>query len=156
MNLYDIEVALETGETYTLDRYKGKVMLIVNTASRCGFATQFDELQTLYETYKDQDFVVLGFPSNQFKQEDKSADEAAEACRLTYGVSFPMHELVTLNGSDAHPLFQHLTEATKGILGKAIKWNFTKFLVDKKGNVVNRYSPKTTPMSFEDDIKVYL
>lgn len=156
MNLYDIEVALETGETYTLDRYKGKVMLIVNTASRCGFATQFDELQTLYETYKDQDFVVLGFPSNQFKQEDKSADEAAEACRLTYGVSFPMHELVTLNGSDAHPLFQHLTEATKGILGKAIKWNFTKFLVDKKGNVVNRYAPKTTPMSFEDDIKGYL
>lgn len=156
MNLYDIEVALETGETYTLDRYKGKVMLIVNTASRCGFATQFDELQTLYETYKDQDFVVLGFPSNQFKQEDKSADEAAEACRLTYGVSFPMHELVTLNGSDAHPLFQHLTEATKGILGKAIKWNFTKFLVDKKGNVVNRYAPKTTPMSFEDEIKGYL
>lgn len=156
MNLYDIEVALETGETYTLNRYKGKVMLIVNTASRCGFATQFDELQTLYETYKDQDFVVLGFPSNQFKQEDKSADEAAEACRLTYGVSFPMHELVTLNGSDAHPLFQHLTEATKGILGKAIKWNFTKFLVDKKGNVVNRYAPKTTPMSFEDDIKGYL
>lgn len=156
MNLYDIEVALETGETYTLNRYKGKVMLIVNTASRCGFATQFDELQTLYETYKDQDFVVLGFPSNQFKQEDKSADEAAEACRLTYGVSFPMHELVTLNGSDAHPLFQHLTEATKGILGKAIKWNFTKFLVDKKGNVVNRYAPKTTPMSFEDEIKGYL
>lgn len=156
MNLYDIEVALETGETYTLDRYKGKVMLIVNTASRCGFATQFDELQTLYETYKDQDFVVLGFPSNQFKQEDKSADEAAEACRLTYGVSFPMHELVTLNGSDAHPLFQHLTEATKGILGKAIKWNFTKFLVDKKGNVVNRYAPKTTPKSFEDEIKGYL
>ena len=156
MNLYDIEVALETGETYTLDRYKGKVMLIVNTASRCGFATQFDELQTLYETYKDQEFVVLGFPSNQFKQEDKSADEAAEACRLTYGVSFPMHELVTLNGSDAHPLFQHLTEATKGILGKAIKWNFTKFLVDKKGNVVNRYAPKTTPKSFEDEIKGYL
>ena len=156
MNLYDIEVALETGETYTLNRYKGKVMLIVNTASRCGFATQFDELQTLYETYKDQDFVVLGFPSNQFKQEDKSADEAAEACRLTYGVSFPMHELVTLNGSDAHPLFQHLTEATKGILGKAIKWNFTKFLVDKKGNVVNRYAPKTTPKSFEDEIKGYL
>lgn len=156
MKLYDIEVALETGETYTLDRYKGKVMLIVNTASKCGLANQFDELQKLYDTYKDQNFVVLGFPSNQFKQENKGAEEAAESCRLTYGVSFPMHEIVTLNGPDAHPLFQHLTTETKGLLGKAVKWNFTKFLVDKEGNVVTRYAPTATPASFEEEIKTYL
>lgn len=156
MNLYDIEVALENGESYTLDRYKGQVMLIVNTASKCGLAPQFDELQKLYDTYKDQGLVILGFPSNQFKQENKSADEAAEACRLTYGVSFPMHELVTLNGKDAHPLFQHLTEETKGLLTKGIKWNFTKFLVDKQGNVVKRFGPQTSPLSFADEIKEYL
>lgn len=156
MNLYDIEVALETGETYTLDRYQGKIMLIVNTATKCGLATQFDELQVIYDTYKDQDFIVLGFPSNQFKQEDKPANEAAEVCRLTYGVTFPMHELVTLNGSKAHPLFQLLTEETKGLLGKTIKWNFTKFLVNRKGNVVKRFAPTASPISFEDEIKEYL
>ncbi|APZ49580.1 glutathione peroxidase [Jeotgalibaca sp. PTS2502] len=156
MGIYDISVTAENGESYQLDRYKGKTMLIVNTATKCGLATQFDELQALYEKYSEQDFVVLGFPSNQFKQEVSSANEAAEACRLTYGVSFPMHDIVTINGKGAHPLFQLLTEETKGILGSAIKWNFTKFLVDKNGTIVKRFGPKDTPRSFEKEIEEYL
>lgn len=156
MGIYDISVTAENGESYQLDRYKGKTMLIVNTATKCGLAPQFDELQALYEKYSEQDFVVLGFPSNQFKQEVSSANEAAEACRLTYGVSFPMHDIVTINGKGAHPLFQLLTEETKGILGSAIKWNFTKFLVDKNGTIVKRFGPKDTPTSFEKEIEEYL
>ncbi|QII82043.1 glutathione peroxidase [Jeotgalibaca arthritidis] len=156
MGIYDISVTAENGESYQLDRYKGKTMLIVNTATKCGLATQFDELQALYEKYSEQDFVVLGFPSNQFKQEVSSANEAAEACRLTYGVSFPMHDIVTINGKGAHPLFKLLTEETKGILGSAIKWNFTKFLVDKNGTIVKRFGPKDRPASFEKEIEAYL
>ncbi|WP_373738346.1 glutathione peroxidase, partial [Jeotgalibaca porci] len=131
MNIYDISVTMENGEAYQLDRYKGKTLLIVNTATKCGLAPQFDELQKLYDKYKAEDFVILGFPSNQFKQEVATVEDAAEACRMTYGVSFPMHEIVKINGKDAHPLFKMLTDETKGVLGSAIKWNFTKFLVDK-------------------------
>lgn len=132
MNIYNIEVTLENGETYTLGKYKGKTLLIVNTATKCGLSPQFEELEELYEEYKADDFIVLGFPSNQFKQEVDSAEEAAEACRSTYGVTFPMHEIVTVNGENAHPLFQLLTKEAKGMIGNAIKWNFTKFLIDKK------------------------
>ncbi|WP_373781114.1 glutathione peroxidase [Jeotgalibaca porci] len=153
MNIYDISVTMENGEAYQLDRYKGKTLLIVNTATKCGLAPQFDELQKLYDKYKAKDFVVLGFPSNQFKQEVATAEDAAEACRMTYGVSFPMHEIVKINGKDAHPLFKLLTDESKGILGSAIKWNFTKFLVDKEGNVVKRYAPKTEPKDLEEDIE---
>jgi len=156
MDIYEIEVTLENGEKYTLDKYKGKTMLIVNTATKCGLAGQFEALQELYEKYKDHNFVVLGFPSNQFKQEVDSADEAAAACRSNYGVSFPMHEIVIVNGDEAHPLFNLLTEETKGIFGKAIKWNFTKFLVDKNGNVITRFAPTTTPLSFQDEIQAIL
>lgn len=156
MDIYEIEVTLENGEKYTLDKYKGKTMLIVNTATKCGLAGQFEALQELYEKYKDHNFVVLGFPSNQFKQEVDSADEAAAACRSNYGVSFPMHEIVIVNGDEAHPLFNLLTEETKGIFGKAIKWNFTKFLVDKNGNVITRFAPTTAPLSFQDEIQAIL
>lgn len=128
-------------------------MLIVNTATKCGLTGQFDELEQLYKKYADDGLVVLGFPSDQFKQEVKSGAEAAEACRLSYGVTFPMHDLVKVNGSEAHPLFQHVTEATKGFLGKSVKWNFTKFLVDRDGNVVKRFAPTDKPMSFEKEIK---
>src|SRR5690625_2888354 len=131
MSIYDIEVVLEDGEKYTLDRYKGKVLLIVNTASKCGFTGQFEELQKLHEKYQDQGLIILGFPSNQFKQEVDTASEAATVCRQTYGVSFPMHELVQVNGSDAHPLFKFLTKEARGIIGKKVKWNFTKFLINK-------------------------
>lgn len=156
MEIYDIEVTLENGEKYTLDKYKGKTMLIVNTATKCGLATQFEALQELYDKFKDHDFIILGFPSNQFKQEVDSADEAATACRTEYGVTFPMHEIVAVNGSQAHPLFNLLTEETKGIFGKAIKWNFTKFLVDKKGNIITRFAPTTRPSSFQDEIQAIL
>lgn len=156
MTIYDLSVTLENGETYQLDRYKGKTLLIVNTATKCGLAPQFDDLQKLYDKYKAKDFVVLGFPSNQFKQEVATAEDAAEACRMTYGVSFPMHEIVKINGKDAHPLFKLLTDESKGILGSAIKWNFTKFLVDKDGHVVERFGPTESPLSFEDKIEAYL
>ena len=156
MNIYDISVTMENGEAYQLDRYKGKTLLIVNTATKCGLAPQFDELQKLYDKYKAEDFVILGFPSNQFKQEVATAEDAAEACRMTYGVSFPMHEIVKINGKDAHPLFKLLTDESKGILGSAIKWNFTKFLVDKDGHVVERFGPTESPLTFEDKIEAYL
>ena len=156
MTIYDLSATLENGETYQLDRYKGKTLLIVNTATKCGLAPQFDELQKLYDKYKAEDFVILGFPSNQFKQEVATAEDAAEACRMTYGVSFPMHEIVKINGKDAHPLFKLLTDESKGILGSAIKWNFTKFLVDKDGHVVERFGPTESPLSFEDKIEAYL
>lgn len=156
MEIYNIEVTLENGESYTLDQYKGKTMLIVNTATKCGLAIQFEALQELYDKFKDHDFVLLGFPSNQFKQEVDSADEAAAACRSEYGVTFPMHEIVAVNGDEAHPLFKLLTEETKGVFGKAIKWNFTKFLVDKRGNIITRFAPTTTPLSFQDEIQAIL
>lgn len=156
MSIYDIEVALENGETYKLERYKGKTLLIVNTATKCGLAPQFEELQTLYENNKEKDFVILGFPTNQFKQEVDSASEAAQSCRTTYGVSFPMHEMVQVNGSDAHPLFQLLTKETKGIAGKSVKWNFTKFLVDKNGEIIKRFAPTATPASFQEEVGSYL
>ena len=156
MNIYDISVTLENGEAYQLNRYKGKTLLIVNTATKCGLAPQFDELQKLYDKYKAEDFVILGFPSNQFKQEVATAEDAAEACRMTYGVSFPMHEIVKINGKDAHPLFKMLTDETKCVLGSAIKWNFTKFLVDKKGQVIERFGPTESPFSFEDKIAAVL
>ena len=152
MNIYDISVKTEKGETYTLERYKGQVLMIVNTASKCGFTKQFTELQQLYDKYQDQGFVVLGFPSDQFKQELATGEQAAQFCRLDYGVTFPMHDMIKVNGADAHPLFQILTSETKGLLGQAIKWNFTKFLVDRQGNVVKRYAPKDNPLKAEQEI----
>ncbi|MEK4229946.1 glutathione peroxidase [Solibacillus sp. FSL H8-0538] len=156
MNIYEIEVTAANGESYKLERYKGHPMLIVNTATKCGLVGQFDALETLNKKYVEQGLVVLGFPSNQFKQELSTGAEAAEACRLSYGVTFPMHDVVKVNGSEAHPLFQLLSEETKGILGKSVKWNFTKFLVDREGNVIKRYAPTDNPMKFEKDIENYL
>lgn len=156
MSIYDIQVALEDGTEYSLDRYQGKAMLIVNTASKCGFTPQFEELEDLYKKYQDEGLVVLGFPSNQFKQEVATAEEAASQCRLTYGVTFPMHEIVKVNGKDAHSIFEHLTSHSKGFLGNGIKWNFTKFLVNRNGEVVGRYGSADKPSSFEDDIKEVL
>ena len=156
MSIYEIKVTADNGETYALDRYKGKTMLIVNTATKCGLVGQFEELEELYQKYADRNFVVLGFPSNQFKQEVGTADQASQACRLTYGVTFPMHEIVKVNGDDAHPLFKLVAEETKGILGKSVKWNFTKFLVDKDGNVVKRFAPTDKPSKFEKEIEKHL
>lgn len=156
MSIYQIEVPQVNGETYKLEAYKGKLLLIVNTATKCGLAGQFDELEVLYKQYKNQGLVILGFPSNQFKQETSTGLAAAEACRLTYGVTFPMHDLVKVNGAEAHPLFKLLTEETKGILGKSVKWNFTKFLVDPEGNIIKRYAPTDKPSNIAKDIEKYL
>lgn len=156
MNIYDIPVKTEKGEQYSLERYKGDVMMIVNTASKCGFTKQFTQLEELYEKYKNQGFVVLGFPSDQFKQELDSSEDAAQFCRLDYGVTFPMHEMVKVNGSGAHPLFQHLTSESKGLFGQSVKWNFTKFLVDREGKVIKRYAPQDNPLKAEQDISKLL
>lgn len=157
MTIYDIEVQQPNGETYQLDAYKDKVMLIVNTASECGFTPQFEGLQELYEKYKDQDFIVLGFPCNQFGgQEPGNGEEATQNCKINYGVSFPMHEKINVKGENQHPLFKFLTEAQNGLFNEKIKWNFTKFLVDKKGNVVHRFSPQKKPGQIESEIESLL
>lgn len=156
MNIYDFEVTAANGEQYKLERYKGKTLLIVNTATKCGLVGQFNELEKLNKKYRNQGLVILGFPSNQFKQELSSGIEAEKACHISYGVTFPMHEIVKVNGEKAHPLFKFLTLQTKGVLGKRIKWNFTKFLVDKEGNIVKRFAPIDKPSKFEKVIQKYL
>lgn len=153
MTIYDYRVTRENGDEETMAQYAGHPLVIVNTATKCGFAPQFAQLEQLYETYREQGLVVLGFPSNQFHQELADGAEAAQACRMTYGVSFPMHALHDVNGKDALPLFDFLKQQAPGTLGSAIKWNFTKFLVDREGRVVKRFAPKTNPLKMADDIE---
>ncbi|WRP06645.1 glutathione peroxidase [Rossellomorea aquimaris] len=152
--IYDFTVKRSNGSVTSLEEYQGKVMLIVNTASKCGFTPQFEELQGLYEEYKEEGLVVLGFPCDQFmNQEFDDQKEIMEFCQVNYGVSFPMFAKVDVKGKEAHPLFTFLTKEKKGVLLSNIKWNFTKFLVGKNGKVVDRYSPQTNPRKIEDDIK---
>ena len=156
--VYDFEALTINGKSVPLSQYKGKPLLIVNTASACGFTPQFAGLEELHKTYGKKGLVVLGFPCNQFGAQDKgSNDEIAEFCQLNYGVSFPMMAKIDVNGSDAHPLYQWLSAEAPGLLGtKAIKWNFTKFLVGKDGQVLKRYAPTDTPQSMADDIEAAL
>ncbi|MCG3412570.1 glutathione peroxidase [Staphylococcus massiliensis] len=157
MSLYDIEVKDAKGNDYSLEKYKDNVLLIVNTASECGFTPQFDGLEELYDTYKSKGFVVLGFPCNQFGgQEPGSGSEAMQNCKLNYGVSFPMHEKVDVKGEHQHPLFKFLTSEQNGFLNDKIKWNFTKFLIDRDGNVVKRFAPQKKPSQIKDYIEKYL
>jgi glutathione peroxidase len=158
MNIYDITVKTIRGEEKSMADYKGKVLLIVNTASKCGFTPQYKELQELYDEYKDKGFEVLGFPCNQFGQQEPGTESEIESfCQLNYGVTFPMFAKVDVNGEDAHPLFVYLTEKAPGIFGtKMIKWNFTKFLVDKNGNVVERFAPQTKPSDLKGEIEKLL
>ncbi|MHC5268102.1 glutathione peroxidase [Enterococcus sp. LJL98] len=156
MSIYQFTATLENGEHYSLEKYQGKVVLIVNTATKCGLTPQFEALEKIYETYQDQGLVILGFPSNQFKQELATGHEAAEACRLTYGVTFPMHTLTVLNGEQADPLYQYLQTTASGLLVDDIKWNFTKFLVNRQGEVVERFAPKTEPSVMIPSIEKYL
>lgn len=153
MSIYDYSARDIDGEMQELSQYEGKVTLIVNTASKCGFAPQFQGLESLYEKMKDQGFMVLGFPSNQFKNQEPE-DEAGikNFCELNYGVTFPMFSKVDVNGEHAHELFRYLRSETKGLLGDSVKWNFTKFLVGKDGKVIRRYAPQTDPMDIEKDI----
>lgn len=155
---YTTEVESIDGESGTLEPYEGKVLLIVNTASECGFTPQFDGLEKLWEDYRDQGLVVLGFPCNQFGGQDPgSNDEIANFCRVNYGVSFPMHARIEVNGDDTHPLFDQLKKGAPGILGtKKIKWNFTKFLVGRDGEILDRFAPKDKPESIRGAIEAAL
>ena len=156
--IYEIPVRLAGGELKTLAEYRGQVMLIVNTASKCGFTPQYRGLESLYRTYAPLGFVVLGFPCNQFgAQEPGDINEIRNFCSLTYDVTFPLFAKIDVNGSEASPLFQHLKSAAKGVLGReAINWNFTKFLVDRHGTVLRRYAPTTTPEKLANDIEAAL
>ncbi len=156
--VYDFEAQQISGKTVPLSQFKNQVLLIVNTASACGFTPQFAGLEELHQQYGGKGLKVLGFPCNQFGAQDSgSNDEIASFCQVNYGVSFPMMQKIEVNGSGAHPLYQWLTKEAPGLLGtKAIKWNFTKFLVGKDGEVLKRYAPTDTPQSMQKDIEAAL
>ncbi len=153
-DIYNFEVKAINGETTTLEPFKGKTMLIVNVASKCGMTPQYKGLEDLYKKYKDKGLVVLGFPCNQFGgQEPGTEKEIQSFCSLNYGVTFPLFAKVEVNGDSQHPLFNHLKSNAKGLLGtEAIKWNFTKFLVSPQGEVLERFAPTTEPKDIENDI----
>lgn len=157
-SVHDFEAETIGGQPVALNQFKGKVMLIVNTASACGFTPQFAGLEELHRTYGPQGLVVLGFPCNQFGAQDRGSNtEIAGFCQLNYGVSFPMMAKIQVNGPQAHPLYQWLVREARGVLGtKSIKWNFTKFLIGKDGTVLKRYAPFTKPGRLQRDIKAAL
>ncbi|MBM0067405.1 glutathione peroxidase [Alkalicoccobacillus gibsonii] len=157
MSVYDYTVKSSKGEDIPLSKYEGKALLIVNTATKCGFAPQFDGLEKLHQEYADQGFEVLGFPCNQFmNQEPVEDDEMENVCKVNFGVSFPLFAKVDVNGSNAHPLYQHLKKEKKGTIGSDVKWNFTKFLVNQEGEVIERFAPTTKPEKIEPEIKKLL
>ena len=152
--LSDFKAETLSGDLQSLDEYAGKVVLVVNTASRCGFTPQLGGLERLWDRYADDGLVVLGFPCNQFgHQEPGDAEQIGGFCTANYGVTFPMFAKVDVNGDDAHPLFQWLKDAKGGMLGSKIKWNFTKFLVGRDGQVIDRYAPTTEPEKLSKDIE---
>ncbi len=158
MSIYDFKVQARDGSEVDLGEYRDQVVVVVNTASKCGFTPQFGALEELYKEFHDQGLTVLGFPCNQFANQDPgSNDEIAEFCQLNYGVTFPVMGKIDVNGSDAEPLFKWLTAQAPGFMGsKQIKWNFTKFLVGRDGEVIKRYSPKEDPKSMTPDIEAAL
>ncbi len=155
MNIYDIKVKNIKNEEVSLSKYKDKVLLIVNVASKCGFTKQYEGLEKLFEKYKDKNFMILGFPTNQFgAQEPGTNEEIQEFCSLTYNVTFDMFSKIDVNGENESELYTFLKNQASGFLGtKNIKWNFTKFLINKDGKVVSRYAPSTKPESLEKDIE---
>lgn len=154
----DFTVTTNRGESLDLSTKRGKVLLVVNTASKCGFTPQYDGLEELYQQFKDEDFEVLGFPCNQFgAQEPGNADEIAEFCKVNFGVTFPLMAKIDVNGPDASPLYDWMKSEKKGLMGStSIKWNFTKFLIDREGNVVKRYAPQDSPKMIARDIEKLL
>ncbi|MFT5382559.1 glutathione peroxidase [Alteromonas sp.] len=154
MALYEHAITLNNGEQTTLEQYKDKVLLIVNTASKCGFTPQYEGLESLYNKYNDKGFEILGFPCDQFGHQEPGSDEdIAQFCSLNFGVSFPLLKKTNVNGPDANPLFEELKNEAPGLLGtKRIKWNFTKFLVNAQGKVLKRYAPTVKPEAIEKDI----
>ncbi len=157
-SVYEFSATTIAGKDIDLSDYRGKVLLIVNTASKCGFTPQYKGLQALYSEYKDRGLEILGFPCNQFQnQEPGSEMQIMEFCELNYGVSFPMFGKIDVNGTNAHPLFRYLTGQLPGLMGsKAIKWNFTKFLIDREGKPVKRFGPATAPEKMSKDIVALL
>lgn len=158
MTVYEFQAKTVDRNEVSLEEYKGKVLLIVNVASKCGFTPQYKELQEIYEAYKEKGLEILGFPCNQFMNQEPGTDQEIKSfCELNYGVTFPVFAKIDVNGSEAHPLFEYLTENAPGLLGsKAVKWNFTKFLVNSNGKVVNRYAPSTKPKDIIKDIEELL
>jgi glutathione peroxidase len=158
MSFYELSAKTNMGINKNMSEYKGKVLLIVNTASKCGFTPQYEELQELYEKYKGKDFEILAFPCNQFgEQEPGSNEEIRSFCKLNYNVTFQLFDKIDVNGENTHPIYKYLKSEVKGLLNSEdIKWNFTKFLLDKQGNVVKRYAPIKKPLSLSKDIEKYL
>ena len=156
-SIYEFSAKSLAGEDTALEQFAGKVLLIVNTASACGFTPQYKGLEALQQKYGARGFAVLGFPCNQFgRQEPGSAEQIGQFCATNYAVSFPMFDKIDVNGDNAHPLYQYLRREKSGLLGSAIKWNFTKFLVDRSGKVIGRYAPIATPESIAKDIEALL
>lgn len=154
MTIYEYSAKTLAGEDKSLQDYEGKVVLIVNTASECGFTPQFEGLQELYDEFKEQGLEILGFPCNQFNNQEPGTNKEISAfCQRNYGVTFQMFDKVDVKGDAAHPLFQYLTKEAPGMLTKQIKWNFTKFLINKNGEVVDRFAPQTKPESIKGDIE---
>ncbi len=157
MNIFDFEAKLLNGKTVPLTDYEGKTLIIVNTASKCGLTPQYEGLENLYQKYRGDGLVVLGFPCNQFgKQEQGDSNEIQEFCEVNYGVSFPIFSKIEVNGKAAHPLFKFLKSQKGGLFGSKIKWNFTKFVIDKEGKPLKRFSPFTPPEKMESFIKKIL
>jgi glutathione peroxidase len=155
MNTFEFQASLLDGTPTDLSRWRGQVLLIVNTASKCGFTPQYAGLEQLYERFRERGFAVLGFPCNQFgQQEPGSEPEIGAFCEKNYGVQFPMFAKIDVNGDNAHPLFRYLKQAAPGLLGtEMIKWNFTKFLINKDGTVAERYAPQTKPEDIAADVE---
>jgi glutathione peroxidase len=153
MSVYQFSAKTAAGAEKSLADYEGKVLVIVNTASNCGFTPQYEGLQKLYDKFQSSNLEILGFPSNQFMHQEPGTDaEIQTFCQLNYGVTFPVFQKINVNGFKAHPLYKYLRKKAPGVLTNTIKWNFTKFLVDKQGKVVKRYAPNTTPEEMENDI----
>ena len=157
MSIYDITVQKQDGTDQSMQDFQGQVLLVVNTAPGCGLAPQYEELQELYDTYKDQGFVVLDFPCNQFLNQAPGSDEEInQTCSLNYGTTFPRFAKIAVNGAETTPLYRYLKKEKSTLLGGRIEWNFTKFLVDRQGRVVKRYLPTTSPLKLKEDIELYL
>ncbi|GAA5914459.1 glutathione peroxidase [Sporobolomyces salmoneus] len=153
-SFYDLKAEKKNGQFLNFADYEGKVVLVQNTATKCGFTPQLDGLEKLHQKYKDQGLVVIGFPCNQFGSQNKEDDEGTESfCKLNYGVTFPLADKSDVNGPNTNEVFAYLKPRAKGLLGERINWNFTKFLIDRKGNVLHRYAPTTAPASIEKDIE---
>jgi len=154
MNIYDFDAQLLNGKTISLQEFKNKTIIVVNTASKCGLTPQYEGLERLYQKYKDQNLVILGFPCNQFgNQESGTSKDIESFCQVNYGVTFPIFDKIEVNGPQAHPLFKYLKSTLKGTLGNRIKWNFTKFVIDKNGQPIKRFAPITKPEKMENLIQ---